>query len=175
MVDRLLRGGKPSQEDRTRILEAVAKADFEGYKYPASFWERPPIPVVGQPNPVTGQPITRDQKLSSLEAHTVKRQADGRLKPGATPDQFLDDLHLAAQYPKARVVVGKFQGAPKVGIFLPLDADDLSLKAFKVEPRRELFVVYNVRSGRIASGYTLRNTEAYQQTAAWKPRKVIPA
>jgi len=146
-VDRLIREiiatRRPAQADETdQIVGRIANAPFD---------PQPDIPVLMQHRGLTYRGQTLGSRASSLTYHLVKRVIiEGQWALGTSSAEYVADLHEAARYADAQLVLYERRG----GNMATIVARN-RLSPSKLGPRALswIMIVFSADRGTIVSGY----------------------
>ena len=158
--------------EREIILARMAVAPFSTGPRTALDFD-----VDGEPDPRTpGRYLAPGDRLTSLEAHLVKRVAGGEWRPETTPEEYLEDLHASAGHPTARLFVGLEDGRPLAATLTDLGAGGIVLPRIVPAGRPScVLVLYNAKASRLITGYVVESANAHGRFKRWKPKHVVRA
>jgi hypothetical protein len=160
----------PAQQLRAALKQEVSKAQFDPTSKPLKHYETFALKLEGQPHPsLPATKLTSAHKLNRLEGHVAKHIASQDLRVGLKPRDYLDLLQNAARHPAAEVVVGYNKNQAKCAILLKVEALGASGSYLhpSVQSGHWLFVVYNLDTGHLESGYCVNSFEKDRVFDQW--------
>lgn len=157
-----------------QIRALLANAPFATEQRPVSEWNRIGPNLVGQPHPVTGQPVTADTVMSSAEWHALKHTALGEWRPGTTLNEYLADVRRALSHADAVLEIGKEVAArkpPRSKAASWVEATDQVLQHGVPRADHVVYSVYDAARNCIVTGF--RPERGYVVTALrnWTNRR----
>lgn len=172
------------QDDRVRILQAVARASFSSVTRRVSEWARMGIKPLGEPRPSDpNAQICDDTEMDAAEWHAAKHIAQGEWEKGTSTKEYLDDIGAAALDSAANLCVGMRvttypdsqhqKTAPAAAVTTATMAPGLALKKAIPSPDLSLLTIYSADNKKILTCFRLRHADAQKKTANWTNRRDI--